>query len=248
MSPWYKALVFDLMGTCTDWASSIEGALVSVTSDHHRLESLRSLTIDWRRGFFEEIHRRFECGEPQEDIDFTHRRVLDRLLQQEKYARLAVELEEEGRKRLVQSWHHQNPWPDSVPGLQRLKQKFFIVVLANGTTRLQLDLVQSSGLPFHTLFSSQLLELTKPDPAIYLKVTSLLDVKPEECLMVAAHAYDVRAAATVGMKTAYIHRTTEDPDEDIASIETQQEFDLFIPGTDGTASCGLSRLADVLGA
>lgn len=35
------------------------------------------------------------------------------------------------------------------------------VVLANGTTRLQLDIVSSAALPFHTLFSSQLLGLTK---------------------------------------------------------------------------------------
>ncbi len=35
------------------------------------------------------------------------------------------------------------------------------VVLANGTTRLQLDIAKSSGLPFHALFSSQLLGLTK---------------------------------------------------------------------------------------
>lgn len=37
----------------------------------------------------------------------------------------------------------------------------YSVVLANGTTRLQLDIVKSSGIPFHTLFSSQLLQLTK---------------------------------------------------------------------------------------
>jgi hypothetical protein len=37
----------------------------------------------------------------------------------------------------------------------------FSVVLANGTTRLQLDIIRSSKLPFDTLFSSQLLQATK---------------------------------------------------------------------------------------
>lgn len=36
--------------------------------------------------------------------------------------------------------------------------------------------------------------MTKPDPAIYHKAIELLGHKPEECLMVAAHAYDLEAA------------------------------------------------------
>jgi beta-phosphoglucomutase-like phosphatase (HAD superfamily) len=91
------------------------------------------------------------------------------------------------------------------------------VVLANGTTRLQLDIIQSSGLPFHALFSSQLLGLTKvvpyvlfvsvnshdyhpplqPDPSAYIRTMDLLQLRPEDCIMVAAHAYDLRAAKNV---------------------------------------------------
>lgn len=72
----------------------------------------------------------------------------------------------------------------------------------------------SSGLPFHMLFSSQLLGLTKvissllpifasllimekPDPAIYNKALELMQLKSGECIMVAAHAYDLRAAKGV---------------------------------------------------
>lgn len=90
------------------------------------------------------------------------------------------------------------------------------VVLANGTTRLQLDIIKSSGLSFHTLFSSQLLQATKvseqlqiekncfvayyfffaakPSPDIYLKALDLINMKPSQVAMVAAHAYDLRAA------------------------------------------------------
>ena len=35
------------------------------------------------------------------------------------------------------------------------------VVLANGSTRLQIDITKSSSLPFHMLFSSELLRQTK---------------------------------------------------------------------------------------
>lgn len=81
-------------------------------------------------------------------------------------------------------------------------------MLANGTARLQIDITKSSGLNFDMLLSSELLGLTKPDPAIYHKAIDLLGHKPEECLMVAAHAYDLKAAKKVyvqGVLTCEIH-------------------------------------------
>jgi hypothetical protein len=40
------------------------------------------MALDWRAGFFEEIHCHFEQSSPQEGIDVTQRRVLDRLLEE----------------------------------------------------------------------------------------------------------------------------------------------------------------------
>jgi len=114
-----------------------------------------------------------------------------------------------------------------------------VVVLANGTTRLQLDVVRSAGLPFDTLFSSQLLQASKPSPAIYLKALDLMALRPEQTAMVAAHAYDLRAAKRVGMKIVYIQRSTEDPDQDMSAV--QAGVDLFIDGR-GEGS-GLLELA-----
>jgi len=63
------------------------------------------LAIDWREGFFEEIHHRFQTGEPAEDIDVTHRRVLDRLLQERGVD--SQTWDDEVRDKLVQQWHNQ---------------------------------------------------------------------------------------------------------------------------------------------
>ena len=60
-----------------------------------------------------------------------------------------------------------------------------------------MDITKSSKLDFDLLLSSELLGLTKPDPAIYHKAMALLGRKPEECVMVAAHAYDLEAAKKV---------------------------------------------------
>lgn len=199
------------------------------------------VALQWRAGFFEEIHLRFEQSLPQEDIDVTHRRVLDRLLDERVRG---GEWDEASRQSLVDAWHHQLAWPDAIPALAQLREKYFVVVLANGTTRLQLDIAKSSGLPFHMLFSSQLLGLTKPDLAIYHKAADLMGVKTEECIMVAAHAYDLRAAKEAGMKTIYVRRMTEDVGEDFDKIE--EDVDLFLDGRDGSAECGIAALAAML--
>ncbi|PYI07481.1 haloacid dehalogenase [Aspergillus sclerotiicarbonarius CBS 121057] len=226
MTPKPKALIFDLMGTCTNWHPSIQTALSSTPSlAHLPTETHSRLASSWREGFFREIHRRFEAGLGTESIDVTHRRVLDQVLDREG---LGGVVEEEERGKLVNAWHFQGSWPDSISAISRLKKKYMVVVLANGTTRLQLDLIQSSGLPFHALFSSQLLGLTKPDPAMYRKALELLQVEPQEAVMVAAHAYDLRAAKGVGMGTVYIYRNTEDLDEDMEVV--RREVDVFLDG------------------
>lgn len=137
-------------------------------------------------------------------------------------------------------------WPDALDAITRLKEEFFVVVLANGTTRLQLDIVKSSDLPFHTLFSSELLGMTKPDPEIYLKALDLLQLNPSECVMVAAHAYDLAAAKSTGMKTVYVQRPTEDLDLEMERVKG--EVHLFVDGTNGKKDSGLGELADILGA
>lgn len=205
-------------------------------------DDLPSLAMDWRRGFFQAITSSFQKGEESPDIDLVHAQVLDELLVDRGIASDIWTAEH--RKVLVQSWHKQLAWRDSLDGLRRLKRKFPVVVLANGTTRLQLDIVRSSGLQFDALFSSQLLQTTKPNPDMYHKCLNLLDLEPHQTAMVAAHAYDLRAAAKLGMKTIYIRRVTEDPDEDMAKVKS--DVDLFIADADERR--GLSKLADLWGA
>lgn len=242
--PTCRALIFDLMGTCCDWHTSILSVLSNLPLPKSiPKSSLSDLALEWRAAFFSEIHDRFEQALPQEDIDKTHRRTLDTIL-----ARRGVTLTEwngEIRDRLVSAWHNLTAWPDVLPALQKLRGKYFVVVLANGTTRLQLDIIQSTNLPFHTLFSSQLLGLTKPDPQIYVKAAALMGLDVGECIMVAAHAYDTKAAKEVGMRTIYVRRWSEDPGEDFDAVE--HDVDLFVDGRDGSLECGLGSLLRRLG-
>ena len=76
------------------------------------------------------------------------------------------------------------------------------------------------------LFSSALLGFYKPHAEAYMKALALIKLKPEEVVLVAAHAYDLRGAQKVGMRTVYVRRWTDDVDEDMEKVKN--EFDAFL--------------------
>jgi 2-haloacid dehalogenase len=134
---------------------------------------------------------------------------------------------------MVAAWHAQPAWPEVQKAIQSIRKELGleVFVLANGTTRLQLDLTRSSGLNFNMLFSSQLLGVSKPSPEAYKKALQLVKLQPQEVVLVAAHAYDLRGARNVGMKTIYIHRWTDDIDEDMDNVK--REFAVFLENMEG---------------
>lgn len=235
-----KAIFFDFMGTCLDWHTSIVASLPSRIPQATR----SALALALREAFFSDIHARFEANLPPEPIDETHARLLAGLLDTAPFSpATGVTLSTAERAAVVRAWHAMAAWPDVAPALAALHAKGYeLFVLANGTTRLQLNLARSSGLgaSLDMLFSSQLLGLTKPDPELYRVAMRLVgvagDEKPGEALMVAAHAYDLRAARKVGMRTIYVRRWTEDTLEDMEAV--RRDVDCFLGGVGGGGEQG----------
>lgn len=218
----FKAIFFDFMGTCLDWHKSIITALPQSITEKDRSE----FALAWRQYFFDRISARHSAHEPPEDIDTTFHQSLLMTLNDSRFATLTGEIEHlaQPNSSLIQAWHSMPAWPDVLPALIGLRDAGYeLFVLANGTTRLQLDLVQSSGLRGHLdmLFSSQLLGVYKPSPEAYQKALDVVSCKPEEAVMVACHAYDLRAARNIGMKVVYVRRWTDDILEDMTIVKTE---------------------------
>jgi 2-haloalkanoic acid dehalogenase type II len=221
--PKIKAVFFDFMGTCLDWHSSVVKALPPSIPP----EEASKLALEWRlRYFFENSERVRQNLEP-EDIDLTLPRalqvVLDSQFPQHNHLFTA-----DLTPKLVAAWHAQPAWPEVPEAIRRIREELGLEVFvhANGTTRLQLDLTRYSGLSFNMLFSSQLLGCYKPKPEAYQKGLELVKLEPQEVVLVAAHAYDLRGAQKVGIRTIYVHRWTDDIDEDMAVV--RGEFDTFL--------------------
>ncbi|KAF2674459.1 HAD-like protein [Microthyrium microscopicum] len=217
-----KAVFFDFMGTCVDWHSSALGAMPPAVPK----DIASKMAIDWHQRYFWENSQLSAKGLGPEDIDLTLARALGAIIDQN--PEQAGHFDDAARRKLVEKWHFQSAWPDVIKAINSLREDLGLDVLVhgNGTPRMQMDLCRSSGVQFSMLFSSLLLGFYKPDPRSYKKALELVNFGPDEVVMVAAHAYDLRGAQKAGMRTIYIHRWSDDTDEDMEKVKT--EFDVFL--------------------
>lgn len=200
-----KALVFDVFGTVVDWHGSVAREVRALAKSKGLRVNATKFAKAWRAGYRPAMDRVMRGEAPFEKIDVIHRAILEDVLRQFK----ATTLTEEEKARLNLVWHRLKPWPDTVRGLKRLKSKFIIATLSNGNTSLLVNMAKHGGLPWDCVFSSDTFKLFKPDAGMYLGAAGMLDLKPEEVMMVAAHKPDLRAAAKCGLKTAFVKRPLE---------------------------------------
>jgi len=227
-----RAVFFDFMGTCLDWHSGAIRALPQSIVESERSK----LALEWRHDYFDANAARLAANEPPENIDVTLRRTLDALL--EKHPEHAKLFDDGTKHQCIVAWHSMPAWPEVRPAIEQLKSAGYeVFVFANGTTRLQLDLCKSSGLSFDMLFSSELMGVYKPAPESYRKTLELVNVRPEESVMVAAHASDVRGGKGAGMRTVYVRRWTDDVYEDMEIVKGENDYFLE----------DMTSLADVVG-
>ncbi len=212
-----RALVFDVFGTVVDWRSSVAAEVRALGWP----VDPAAFAGAWRAGYVPAMQAVRDGRLPWMHIDALHRRILDALLAERGLAPPEAEVAE-----LNRVWHRLAPWPDSVAGLQRLKQRFPVCTLSNGNVSLLLDMARHAGLPWDTIFSAELFGHYKPDSEVYLGAARLLDLPPEQVLMVAAHPSDLRAAAACGLKTAYVPRPLERGPGGAMEPWTPGEFDV----------------------
>ena len=200
-----KALAFDVFGTVVNWRSSIIRELEDFGRTHDVDADWSAMADGWRAGYAPAMNR-VRVGElPWTRIDDLHRMVLDELLAAAGMAPIA----EDDVDHLNRAWHRLDPWPDSVAGLTRLKERFVITTLSNGNVSLLTNMAKRAGLPWDCVISAELFHHYKPDPQAYLGCADLLGVQPEELMLVAAHPSDLRAARDAGLGTAYVVRPLE---------------------------------------
>ena len=217
-----KVLAVDVFGTVVDWRGSIirEGA---------EWAAKKGLQIDWakfadrwRAGYSPAMDKVRKGTLPWTKLDGLHRMILDELLDEFQIAGLS----DEDKEFWNGIWHRLTPWPDSIPGLTRLKQKFVLATLSNGNVSLLVDMAKHAGLPWDAVLSAELFRHYKPDREVYLGAAELLGAKPAEVMMVAAHVGDLKAAKACGLRTAFVSRPNEFGPSGKADEADDQQFDV----------------------
>ena len=107
------------------------------------------------------------------------------------------------------------PHPDTATGLTRLRDAGFrLVTLTNSPPDPESPTpLETAGLAplFERMLSVDPCRAFKPSPVVYRYVCQELAIAPTECMMVAAHVWDLLGAQNVGFSTALITRWGNPP-------------------------------------
>jgi 2-haloacid dehalogenase len=216
------AIVFDTFGSVVDWRSSLIADLTQYGSKRGVSADWPALVDAWRAAYQPSMQR-VRAGElPWMTLDKLHRASLDRLV-----ADFGIKgFSEADLVHINLGWHRLHPWPDAVSGLTRLKSRFIIGPLSNGNVSLLLNMAKFAGIPWDMIFGSDLFGHFKPDPETYLGVANLLDLRPDQVMMGAAHNGDLAKARDCGLLTAFFPRPKEYGPHQQRDIAAEQDWDI----------------------
>jgi len=230
-----KALVFDVFGTVVDWRTSIIQELEAFGAQKGISADWAAFTDDWRALYQPSMEEVRAGRRPWTILDVLHRESLEKLL-----TKYGIDgLSEEEKDHINKVWHRLKPWPDSVPGLHRLKARYLIGTLSNGNIGLLAWMAKNAGLSWDVILGAEPARAYKPLPEAYLRTAKILGLRPEQMMLVAAHNDDLAAAAAQGYATAFVARPTEYGPHQTKDLKAEREWDVVTDSFLG--------LAEVLG-
>jgi 2-haloacid dehalogenase len=220
-----KALVFDVFGTVVDWREGVARDLAAFFARHAvGPVDTHAVADAWRKRYQPAMDECRSGRRPFTRLDVLHRENLDAVL-----AETGADLDEispDELDELNRAWHRLDPWPDAVPGLQRLKTRYTIAPLSNGNVALLLNMAKRAGLPWDAILGAEVAGAYKPQPEAYLRTADILGHAPSEVCLVAAHNGDLKAARTCGLSTAFVPRPLEHGPGQVTDLKAAEPWDI----------------------
>ncbi len=219
-----KAVIFDTFGTVVDWRSSVAAEGKSAAHSNGLTEFDGDAFADaWRAGYAPKMKEVRDGKRPWTTNDVLHRERLDDIVADFNLE----ELDEIARSELNRAWHRLTPWPDSVPGLHRLKKRYIISTFSNGSFGLLVNMAKYSGLPWDGILNSDMFRAFKPAKECYLGAIELLGGDPTSVMLCAAHNDDLSHARKHGMQTAFVNRPLEHGPQQTTDLKAEQDWEII---------------------
>ena len=196
-----KVCMFDQYGTVVDMQKGLTEAVTPYLMEKAWNGQPDAFVTWWRRTHFENsmidalLHREHT---PYREIG--HRAVAYTL------ERAGIPHTMDEVRFLVAHIERLKPFPDVAEALARLKTRYKIVVLSNGDPDMLETAKAFHKIPFDAVISVAVADSFKPHVATYTKAAELMEVRMEEVLFVANHAFDCIGAKSAGMHSAFIDR------------------------------------------
>lgn len=199
-----EMVVLDVLGTMVDQRTGIARGLRRLRPDLDG-PTLEALTSRWLE----------EVGAAQRAVAEGRRPYADSVLLDLAAARrVAAELGTGGEdevRALAASAQLPDAWPDAAAALDRLAARVPVVALSSASRDALTRVNAHAGLRWHQVLSTQDAGTVKPHPDAYRLAVTAARRAPGRLLMVAAHAWDLRGAAALGLRTAYVERPVGEP-------------------------------------
>ncbi len=226
-----KALVFDVFGTVVDWRTSVIRELETFGTAKGITADWAAFTDDWRALYQPAMEEVRSGRRPWTILDVLHRESLESLLT--KYG--ITGLSEAEKDHVNKAWHRLSPWPDTLPGLRRLKTRYLIGTLSNGNVGLLAWMAKYASLPWDVILGAEVARAYKPLPEAYLRTAAILGLEPRQVMLVAAHNDDLAAAAAQGLATAFVARPTEYGPHQTKDFRADRDWDVVADSFTGLA-------------
>jgi len=220
--PTVEWLTFDIIGTVFDVVGSLTSGMAPIAQAMNVHPNYAAFAYNWYENYGGGVGAVESGQHPWTDPDT----IIQEGFLGEWQAEGLPAISAANTTKFCDLWRAANAWPDCLPGFTRLHKRFHLSTLSNSALDQQTALKAHSNLPFDHLLSGATIKAFKPNPAVYKMALSVLNIKPNQVMMVAAHKYDVAAAKALGFHTAFVTRpnelgpnhhpdTTPDPSVDI---------------------------------
>ncbi len=193
-----EALAFDMYGTLVD------PIRIWKQLEHHIPDNAQRIAEIWRQKQLEFTFR-LTAMERYEDFEQATRKALDYALSATGHS-----LDVQQKNSLMDQYNDLECFADVQPGLQRLKDAGYImVVFSNGSPSMLTGIMNASHLTpyFRGFVSVDEVKVFKPSPVVYKHVANRLGRPINETRLVSSNPFDVIGAEAAGMQATWINRS-----------------------------------------